>query len=306
MLTNNFTNCFLLPWVASSPSRYGGEERRDAKPYMLELFSDSVWVSCKVSRRSTSSGFILLNSCLIHSHSRSQISVFLEIHGGWDFGGYEFADRSHLCQAGVAVSCGWQRWPWEPGACHDAAVSILPVSGVLFASWPGKVKCYGPKKLWENSGSTSTAFPRRKIQPTSAPKFCPKNVVNSWWNALEFRAALLKFQTACQFLDSSHCNFGGFGHAGSQSSHRMLYVITILLAHIDANPEGKPEKFGILCIEALIFCSCFRIKHLQTSMMWSRTTMSVMHFEPFTQFGNVPCARGTSMPFSLNCSSVFK
>jgi hypothetical protein len=45
---------------------------------------------------------------------------------------------------------------------------------------------------------------------------------------------------------------------------------------------------------------------LQTSMMWSRTTMSVMHFEPFTQFGNVPCARGTSMPFSLNCSSLFK
>ena len=76
MLTNNFTNCFLLPWVASSPSRYGGEERRDAKPYILELFNDSVWVSCKVSRRNTSSGFILLNSCLIHSHSRSQICVF--------------------------------------------------------------------------------------------------------------------------------------------------------------------------------------------------------------------------------------
>lgn len=27
-------------------------------------------------------------------------------------------------------------------------------------------------------------------------------------------------------------------------------------------------------------------------MMWSRTIMSVMHFEPFTQFGNVPCIRG--------------
>ena len=56
---------------------YGGEERRDSKPYMLELYSDSDWASCKVSRRSTSSGLIFLNSCLIHSHSRSQTSVSL-------------------------------------------------------------------------------------------------------------------------------------------------------------------------------------------------------------------------------------
>ena len=57
--------------------RYGGQERRDSKPYMLELYSDSDWASCKVSRRSTSSGLIFLNSCLIHSHSRSQTSVYL-------------------------------------------------------------------------------------------------------------------------------------------------------------------------------------------------------------------------------------
>ena len=56
---------------------YDGEERRDSKPYMVELYSDSDGVSCKVSRRSTSSGLIFLNSCLIHSLSRSQTSVSL-------------------------------------------------------------------------------------------------------------------------------------------------------------------------------------------------------------------------------------
>jgi hypothetical protein len=72
---------------------YGEQERRDAKPYVLELFSDSDWASCKVSRRSASSGLIFLNSCLIHSHSRSQTFVSLssmetEILAAT---GYEFA-----------------------------------------------------------------------------------------------------------------------------------------------------------------------------------------------------------------------
>ena len=56
---------------------YGGQVKTDTKPYTLELFSDSDWASCKVSRRSTSSGPIFLNGCLIHSHSRSQTSVSL-------------------------------------------------------------------------------------------------------------------------------------------------------------------------------------------------------------------------------------
>ena len=56
---------------------YGGQTKTETKPYTLELFSDSDWASCKVSRRSTSSGLIFLNGCLIHSHSRSQTSVSL-------------------------------------------------------------------------------------------------------------------------------------------------------------------------------------------------------------------------------------
>jgi len=72
---------------------YGGQERRDAKPYVLELFRDSDWASCKVSRRSASSGLIFLNSCLIHSHSRFHTFVSLssmeaEILAAT---GYEFA-----------------------------------------------------------------------------------------------------------------------------------------------------------------------------------------------------------------------
>ena len=51
--------------------------KHETKPCMLELFSDSDWASCKVSRRSTSSGVIFLNSCLLHSHSPSQTSVSL-------------------------------------------------------------------------------------------------------------------------------------------------------------------------------------------------------------------------------------
>eukprot|EP00435_Cladocopium_sp_Y103_P060628 s1055_g22.t1 len=56
---------------------YGAQKKQDSKPHTVELFSDSDLASCKVSRRSTSSGLIFLNSCLIHSHSRSQTSVSL-------------------------------------------------------------------------------------------------------------------------------------------------------------------------------------------------------------------------------------
>ena len=56
---------------------FGGQQRLESKPFMLELFSDSDWATCKTSRRSTSSGLIFLNSCLIHSHSRAQNSVAL-------------------------------------------------------------------------------------------------------------------------------------------------------------------------------------------------------------------------------------
>lgn len=46
-------------------------------PNELELYSDSDWASCKVTRRSTSSGLIFLNGCCIHSHSRIQASISL-------------------------------------------------------------------------------------------------------------------------------------------------------------------------------------------------------------------------------------
>ena len=41
----------------------------------LELYSDSDWASCKVTRRSTSSGLNFFNSCCIHGHSRDQASI---------------------------------------------------------------------------------------------------------------------------------------------------------------------------------------------------------------------------------------
>ena len=56
---------------------YGGNERMESSPYNLELYSDSDWATCKVSRRSTSAGLIFLNSCLIHSHCRAQTSTAL-------------------------------------------------------------------------------------------------------------------------------------------------------------------------------------------------------------------------------------
>ena len=55
----------------------GVEERRDGKPYETELYSDSDWASCKITRRSTSSGLIFLNGCCVHSHSRAQASISL-------------------------------------------------------------------------------------------------------------------------------------------------------------------------------------------------------------------------------------
>eukprot|EP00435_Cladocopium_sp_Y103_P026788 s4238_g6.t1 len=55
----------------------GVDERRDGRPYEIELYSDSDWASCKVTRRSTSSGLIFLNGCCVHSHSRAQMSISL-------------------------------------------------------------------------------------------------------------------------------------------------------------------------------------------------------------------------------------
>ena len=47
---------------ATTLTRWNGvEERRDGKPYELELYSDSDWASCKTTRRSTSSGLIFSN-----------------------------------------------------------------------------------------------------------------------------------------------------------------------------------------------------------------------------------------------------
>ena len=55
----------------------GVEGRDDGKPYELELYSGSDWASCKITRRSTSSGFIFLNVCCVRSHSCGQASISL-------------------------------------------------------------------------------------------------------------------------------------------------------------------------------------------------------------------------------------
>ena len=63
---------------ASTETRWHGVgERKDGRPWEIELYSDSDWASCKVTRRSTSSGLVFLNSCCVHSHSRAQMSVSL-------------------------------------------------------------------------------------------------------------------------------------------------------------------------------------------------------------------------------------
>ena len=47
----------------------------------VELDWGSDWASCKVTRKSTSSGLIFVNSCCVHSHSRAQMSVSLSSMG---------------------------------------------------------------------------------------------------------------------------------------------------------------------------------------------------------------------------------
>ena len=129
---------------------------------------------------------ILLHACLIHSHSESQTSVFLEIRGRWDFGGYEFAGTRNLCQAGVLA-------------------------------W--KSKTFFNRQSWQTMRKQWFYIDRiwTKENPADSTKALSKERREFLMNALDFRAALLKFQTACQFLDSSHCSLGGFGHAGSRA-----------------------------------------------------------------------------------------
>ena len=119
---------------------YGGEERQDSKPYMLELYSDSDWASCKVSRRSTSSGLIFLNSCLIHSHSRSQTSVSLssmeaEILAATSL----LTEAIYVAEASVAVSDWRQRRTWKSRTCHDeTSLGFHKCASFLFSSWSWK------------------------------------------------------------------------------------------------------------------------------------------------------------------------
>ena len=71
-------HCVKAEPFASTLTRWNGvEERRDGRPYELDFFSDSGWASCKITRRSTSSGSIFLNGCCIHSHSHAQASISL-------------------------------------------------------------------------------------------------------------------------------------------------------------------------------------------------------------------------------------
>ena len=52
------------------------QEKPEAK-FNLEAFSDSSWVDCKPTRRSTSSGLVFLNGSMILSICRTQASVVL-------------------------------------------------------------------------------------------------------------------------------------------------------------------------------------------------------------------------------------
>lgn len=56
-------------YFTSTLTRWNGvDERREGKPYEVDLPGDSDWASCKVTRKSTSSGLIFVNSCCVRSH----------------------------------------------------------------------------------------------------------------------------------------------------------------------------------------------------------------------------------------------
>ena len=56
---------------------HGLQNRQKRADYVVEVFSDSNWGGCTVTRKSTSSAVICVGGCVVHSHSRGQTSVAL-------------------------------------------------------------------------------------------------------------------------------------------------------------------------------------------------------------------------------------
>ena len=55
----------------------GLQNRPKKGDYVIEVYSDSNWGGCTVTRKSTSSAVICVGGCVVHSHSRGQTSVAL-------------------------------------------------------------------------------------------------------------------------------------------------------------------------------------------------------------------------------------
>ena len=149
---------------------YGGEERCDSKQYLLELYSDSDWASCKVSRRSTSSGLIFLNSCLIHSHSRSQTSVSLSSMEA------EILAATSLLTEGIYVKQVLQFLVGDTGGLGNQEKIMMRLrldstSAQAFFSrlGPGKAKHLSTRLLWTQQAMRRLWFHIDRISTKENP-----------------------------------------------------------------------------------------------------------------------------------------
>ena len=186
-------SCTTRRLRCTRPQRwYGGQERRDAKPYVLELFRDSDWASCKVSRRSASSGLLFLNSCLIHSQSLQIPNFcFFEFNGSWDSGSYGLRVCSlkrsmcSRCYSSLWVTLvAWEiksMWWWDCGWIQQA-LSLSSRDGVLERRNAFQSYFCGHNKLRENNVSTLTASRPKRTWLTWIQRLCQRRDANSWWN----------------------------------------------------------------------------------------------------------------------------
>jgi hypothetical protein len=158
-------------YFTSTLTRWNGvDERRDGKPYEVELYSDSDWASCKVTRKSTSSGLIFVNSCCVHSHSRAQMSISLSSMEA------EILAATSLLVEGIQLKQLLQYLLGDEGGLSNNAqvqmrlrLDSTSAQGFFNRLGPGRAKHLSTRILWNQQAMRKKWFLVERISTKENP-----------------------------------------------------------------------------------------------------------------------------------------
>ena len=133
----------------------------DGEEEWIDAFSDSDWVGCKSSRKSTSGGLLCWGGCLMKSWSRTQATIAISV------GEAEY----YATVSAAAEALGFQSLMKDLGidlkiriwTDSSAAKSVASRTGI------GKLRHLDVKMLWVQQKVRSRALYMRKIKGTDNP-----------------------------------------------------------------------------------------------------------------------------------------